>query len=162
VSEWIEMRAVELDFLDAAPLRVAVEVRTSLSRAAVWEALVDARTWCDWFPGVEESDYPDQSPPFGVGTIRTSSVSGQRFEETMLAWDEPTRWAYRIDRCTAPLGSAQVESTELADADSEGTLVRWILASDPSEQFAEAANALPAILQGQLEQALRNLERLRG
>ncbi|MHC4453060.1 MAG: SRPBCC family protein [Planctomycetota bacterium] len=134
----------------------------ALPRAVVWEAFVDAATWVDWFPGVEKADYPRQEPPYGPGTIRTATVSGELFEETVLAWDEPTRWTYRIDRCTAPLASAQVESTEFAEVSNGGTLVRWVLASDPSEQFAAAADALPRILERRLGDALRNLETLRG
>ena len=77
--------------------------------------------------------------------------------------DQPDmRWTYRIDRTTAPLASAQVESTELEEAPGGGTRVRWILASDPSEQFARAEQALPGILDRRLSDALGNLERLRG
>lgn len=162
MSEWTVMRPVGLEFLDEAPLLVAVEVSSSLPRAIVWDAFVDPTSWVDWFPGVEEAAYPEQAPPYGPGTIRTARVSGELFEETLLAWEEPSRWTYRIDRSTAPLASAQVESTELEEAAAGGTLVRWILASDPSEQFARAAEVLPGILERRLADALRNLERLRG
>jgi uncharacterized protein YndB with AHSA1/START domain len=162
MNDWTVMRPVGLEFLDEAPLRVEVEVSCSLPRATVWGAFVDPTSWADWFPGVEVAAYPEQDPPYGPGTIRTARVSGELFEETILAWDEPSRWTYRIDRSTAPLASAQVESTELEEAAEGGTLVRWILASDPSEQFAKAAEVLPGILERRLAEALRNLERLRG
>lgn len=162
MSEWIQMRPVGLEFLAEAPMRVEVEVGSSLPLASVWQAFVDPTSWPDWFPGVEEAAYPMQEPPYGVGTIRTARVSGQLFEETLLAWDEPTRWTYRIDRCTAKLASAQVESTELSEARNGGTIVRWILASDPSKELAQAAEVLPGILEIRLGDALRNLERLRG
>ena len=88
-----------------------------------------------------------------------ADVGGDLFEETILAWDEKTRWTYRIDRCTAALAHAQVESTELSDAAEGGTRVRWILASDPREGFAAAREALPGILETLLGEALANLER---
>ena len=47
-------------------------------------------------------------------------MSGQRYDETMLAWDEGVRWAYRIDRATTPIARAQVECTELADGSGGG------------------------------------------
>ena len=90
---------------------------------------------------------------------RLNTVEGELFEETILAWDEPRRWTYRIDRCTAPLAHAQVESTELAAA-GDGTRVRWILASDPREGLAGARDVLPHILERRLGDALANLERL--
>jgi uncharacterized protein YndB with AHSA1/START domain len=160
MTRWIQMRPVGLEFLDEAPLRVAVEVESSLPRARVWAAFVDPTTWPDWFPGVQAAAYPDQFPPYGVGTARTAEVSGELFEETLLAWDEPKRWSYRIDRCTAPLASAQVESTEFSDRPGGGTRVRWILASDPSDALARAEAALPGILESRLAEALANLEEL--
>ncbi len=160
MSNWYPMRPVGLEFLDEAPLRADIAVPTVLSRETVWAAFVDPRTWVSWFPGVEEASYPDQTPPYGVGTIRTANVEGQRFEETILAWDEPTRWTYRIDRCTVPLAHAQVESTELSLADDGGTLVRWILVADPLEGMAAARDILPGILEKKLAEALANLEKL--
>jgi uncharacterized protein YndB with AHSA1/START domain len=158
--EWIELRPVGLEFLDTASMRVDIEITTSLSQETVWKAFVDPTTWKSWFPGVVEADYLPQDRPFGVGSIRTANVEGQLFEETILAWDEPYRWTYRIDRCTAELASAQVESTELAAHGDGGTMVRWILASDPCEGLLLARDILPEILERRLSEALRNLERL--
>ena len=155
---WLELRPVELDFLERAPLRVEVVVESSLPRSDVWRAFVDAETWPSWFPEVRSAGSPDPTPPLGVGTIRTADVNGELFEETMLAWDEPERWTYRIDRCTAPLARAQVESTEFAESGNGGTLVRWILASDPRPEFEAARDALPGILERRLRDALANLE----
>ncbi len=166
MADWIEMRPVGLEFLDQAPMRIEVEVQTALPRDNVWSAFVDPTTWPSWFPGVREAGYPNQQPPYGVGTIRTADVNGERFEETILAWETNARWTYRIDRSTAPLAEAQVESTEFSDQDPSreggGTIVRWILASDPSEEFAAVENALPRILEAQLCEALVNLERIVG
>jgi hypothetical protein len=158
--EWIEMRPVGLEFLDQAPMRVDVEVSTKLSRNQVWAAFVDPTTWPSWFPSVREAAYPNQPLPYGVGTIRTADVSGELFEETILAWDTGLRWTYRIDRCTANLASAQVESTVFSNREAGGTAVHWILASDPSEQFAAAGDVLPGILEARLAEALRNLEQM--
>ena len=72
----------------------------------------------------------DGPPPYGVGTIRRSSVAGALHDETMVVWDEPRRWGYIIDRVTEPLSNAQIEITEF-DETPGGTRVRWILACDP-------------------------------
>jgi hypothetical protein len=161
MADWQCLRPVGLEFLDEAPLRVEVEVATSLARPEVWAAFVDPTTWRHWFPGVRAAAYPAQGPPYGVGTLRTADVEGQLFEETVLAWDEPTRWAYRIDRCTAALAHAQVESTEFAVGPGGGTRVRWILASDPLPALAAARDVLPGILERRLADALAALERSR-
>ena len=109
---WFELQPVELDFLDSAPRRWVVKAHLNAPRAAVWDAFVDPGTWCHWFPDVLEASYPGSTPPHGVGTRRFSHVGRQYYEETMLAWDEGIRWAYRIDRTTLPISSAHVECTE--------------------------------------------------
>jgi len=160
MGAWFEFRAVGLDFLDEAPLRVEVAVETTLSRQQVWAFFIDASGWSAWFPGVERSGYGEEGRPPGVGTQRTASVNGVRFEETILAWDEPARWIYRIDRCTGELATAQVEATLLEETSDGGTRVVWILACDPLPPMASAADVLPSVLEGQLAQAVRQIERL--
>ena len=76
----------------------------------------------------------------------------------MLAWDDPTRWIYRIDRSTADLALAQVEATLFQERSTGGTRVVWILACEPRPALATAADALPGILEQKLTQAIRNLE----
>ena len=78
-------------------------------------------------------------------------------EETMLAWDEGRRWAYRIDRSTAPLAKAQLESTELEDCGA-GTKVRWTLAIHPGLLLRFTGPLFRRTVQRMLERAMRNLE----
>lgn len=155
-----DLDPVGLAFLDEAPLRIEVAASTSLAREQVWAFFVDAPGWSSWFPGVEESGYGEQAGPPGVGTLRTATVNGMGFEETMLAWDEPSRWIYRIDRSTQALARAQVEATLFEPAAGGGTRVVWILACDPLPPMAAAAEALPGVLAGILEEAMHNVERL--
>lgn len=153
---WFELRKVGLDFLESARMVYVVECDVDLPRMVVWEALVDAFTWKAWFPGVRAASYRG-SPPYGVGTIRVAEVRGCHFEETMLAWDEGRRWAYRIDRATVPLAKAQLESTELEDR-GEGTRVRWLLAMDPGIVMKLSAPFFRRMVQRLLERAMKNLE----
>jgi uncharacterized protein YndB with AHSA1/START domain len=155
---WFKLQPVELDFLDSAPRRWVVEARLNAPRAAVWDAFVDPGTWCHWFPDVLEASYPGSTPPHGVGTRRFSHVGRQYYEETMLAWDEGIRWAYRIDRTTLPLSSAHVESTEFED-DGSGTRLRWTLAAKPRLMLRLSGPFMERMLQRLLAQAAQNLDR---
>ena len=154
---WFDLRPVELDFLDNAPRTYVVECDVALPRSEVWKAVIDPPTWHEWFPGVRSASYLGD-PPYGVGTVRVADVAGYRMEETMLAWDEERRWAYRIDRATVPLAKAQVESTELEDSGT-GTRVRWTLATHPGILLRVTGPFFQGIVQRLLERALRNLER---
>jgi len=154
---WFELQPVELDFLDFAPLKWVVEARLNAPRTAVWNAFVDPGTWRHWFPDVLEASYPGSTPPHGVGTRRFSHVGRQYYEETMLAWDEGTRWAYRIDRTTLPLSKAHVECTDFED-DGAGTLLRWTLAAKPRLMLRLSSPFMEAMLQRLLARAARNLD----
>lgn len=153
---WFQLKAVGLDFLESAPRITVVECDVGLPRQLVWEALVDPSTWSEWWPGVRSASYVG-TPPYGVGTQRIADVGGWRMQETMLAWDEGRRWAYRIDRSTAPLAKAQLESTELEDCGA-GTKVRWTLATQPGLLLRFTGPLFRRTVQRMLERAMRNLE----
>ena len=158
-TTWYEMKPVGLDYLDTAPAVWVVEEDVSAPRAAVWNAFADASSWQHWFPHVDEASY-DGDPPHGVGTLRRSSVAGALHVETMLAWDDLTRWGYRVDRSTVRLSTAQIEITEFEDCDA-GTRVRWTIACDPLDEFTFLAGERPmqAFLAELHADAMRRLER---
>ncbi len=154
---WFNLQKVELDFLHTAPKVYTAECLVALPRSEVWKAIVDPATWQEWFPGVRSVSYLGE-PPHGVGTKRVSDVRGHLFEETMLAWDEPRRWVYRIDRATVPVAKAQLESTELEDHANGTTLVRWRLAVEPGILLRLTAPFFQSTVQRHLTGAMRNLE----
>ena len=154
---WFRFDPVELDFLERAPRRHIAEASVALPREVVWRAFTDASTWHEWWPGVRSAGYRGE-PPFGVGTFREADVGGWLMEETMLAWDEGRRWAYRIDRSTVPMARAQLEATELSD-EADGTRVRWTLALQPRLLMKLGKPWFDASVQRMLERAMRNLEK---
>jgi hypothetical protein len=50
--------------------------------------------------------------------------------EKMIAWDEPTRWAWTVTAASLPFAVAQVESFEVRPA-AGGTRVRWTIGLEP-------------------------------
>jgi carbon monoxide dehydrogenase subunit G len=153
-----EFRPVGLDFADSAPARFVVEEDVALPRQAVWDAFADAATWRHWFPHVEWVKYEGKMPP-GVGTTRISMVAGCLHDETMVAWDEPRRWGYIINKASEPLAKAQIELTEFEEIPT-GTRVRWILACDPLEGLSYISGDEPfeTFLARLFAQTMRNLE----
>jgi hypothetical protein len=99
-------------------------------RAAVFAAFAEPAGWPAWFPNVQAAAYTSPAP-HGVGTIREARVSGTRWVEEMIAWDDGVRWAWTVLRASVPFAKAQVECFEFADAPGGGTRVRWTLALDP-------------------------------
>src|SRR5689334_2354433 len=142
---WFALRAVDLGYLDAAPRVYSAEQHVAAPRQAVWGAFSDPSTWRRWWPGVASASYGDSPKPYGVGTFREATVGGQRYEETIVAWDEARRFAYTIDRATLPIANAQLECTDLSDEDG-GTRVRWTIACEPRLLMRAAAPFFPRIM----------------
>jgi carbon monoxide dehydrogenase subunit G len=155
---WHVLQPVGLEFLEKAEQVFRVEQQVAAPLERVWEAFADAASWSRWFPGVEWARY-DGASPAGVGTIRRSSVAGVEYEETMLVWDRGRRWAYRVDRSTAPVARAQLEITDF-ERSGDGTRVRWTLAVDPLEKLGYMADGTPfeRFLENLFRDAMRGLE----
>jgi len=152
---WFDLRKEDLAFLERAPLVHVSTADIDAPRAAVFAAVVDPRSWKLWFPQVRDACYASD-PPYGVGTIRHAHVGGTRWIEELIAWDEPTRWAYTVIRSSVPLARAQVESFDLADAGT-GTRVRWTLALEPRLLARLGAPLMPRVVSRLFQQAMDNL-----
>ena len=84
--------------------------------------------------------------------------TGVKFEETILAWDEGARWAFRVDSAQAPVFDAFVEDYHFEPDGSDGTLLRVAIGNKPRLAFKLANPVLPRALSRVLNRAGRNLE----
>ena len=82
--------------------------------------------------------------------------AGNVYRETMLAWDAPSRWAYRVDESSAPLAKALVEDWTIAPS-GDGSLVSWTFAIDPRKLFQAALPIAPTVMGMIFAKAMRNL-----
>ena len=162
------MRREDMSFVERAPVRHVFTRVVAAPRAAVFAAIADPPGWPAWFPGVRSARYASP-PPHGVGSIREADVSGTRWVEEMIAWDEGRRWAYTVIEASTPLASAQVEVFECADAVLDGgagalgTRVTWTLAIEPRLLQKLTGPIAPLVMGRVFERAMANLEsRLRG
>ena len=159
------MRREDLGFVERAPVRHVFSAVVRAPRADVFAAIADPPGWTAWFPGVRSARY-SSPPPYGVGTIREADVSGTRWVEEMIAWDEGRRWAYTVTESSTPLASAQVEVFEVADAVRDGapaTRVTWTLAIEPRLLQRLTGPIAPLVMGRVFARAMANLERqLRG
>lgn len=150
-----KLRAETLEFLKNAPKRWEFEAPVAAPVGDVFAAIsADPSTWT-WFPGLTSGRYVADGPP-GVGTVREVRVGGTVYRETILAWDEPNRWVYRVDEMTVPLAHALVEEWTIR---SEGhtSVVRWTFAIDPRALFRASMAVAPAVMGRLFHKAMRNL-----
>lgn len=154
------LREVGIEFVDAAPQRWDFGAEVAASPEAVFGAIAERADW-PWFPGLTGERY-DGAPPYGVGTRRHIRMSGVAYHETILAWEAPNRWAFRVDECSVPMARALVEEWTFTPSNT-GTTVRWRFAIDPSPVFGAMKAVAPSVMRPLFRRAMRNLERvLRG
>ena len=150
------LRPEDLSFVETAPLTYVFEAQLDAPRQIVFEAIsADPSTWT-WFPGLRSGSYEGEGP-HGVGSIREVSMSGTRYRETMLAWDEPSLWVYRVDSSSAPIADAIVEEWSLREH-RDGTIVRLTFAIDPKLMFTAGRPAASALMGSLFRRAMRNLD----
>jgi Polyketide cyclase / dehydrase and lipid transport len=131
-----QLEPVGLDFLETAPHRFDYRASLAAPCAAVFAAIsADPSTW-GWFPGIEAGGYEGDQPA-GVGTRRWVRIGGVKYRETMLAWDAPKRWTYRVDETSGPVFKALLEDWVMTPAAGDSTTLGWTFAFDPVPEMAE-------------------------
>ncbi|KKD08123.1 SRPBCC family protein [Streptomyces sp. WM6386] len=120
-----QLRAVGLDFIEVAPVRMVFAREMSAGPEVVYRALADdVPGWTEWFSAVTFAR------PTGDGSTREIRLrGGGRFQETIIAAKEPEVYAYRVDVANTPGIHAFAEEWRLTPSGT-GTLVRWTFALD--------------------------------
>jgi Polyketide cyclase / dehydrase and lipid transport len=125
------LRTENLGFLESAPVRLTCTHTVRASSASVFDQ-VAARPedWPLWFMPALWCAYEGQ-PPHGVGTVRHLFVRGDlRFRETVLAWEDGKRFAYRVEECNLPGIRACMERWTIDALNDSACRVGWTLAVD--------------------------------
>ena len=143
------LRAEGLDYADEAPVVIEETLDVAASPQHVWAAIADTAAWEQWFAGMKSCRYTS-AEPIGSGSKRTVQVAALKIEETMLAVDAPTRYAFRIDTANLPLFAALIEVVDLVATDS-GTLVRY----RQCLEFRRWAKPFAKLLTPQIQRGLR-------
>ena len=151
-----KLRAEDLAFLERAPKRWDFEQPVAAAPEEVFAAIsADPSTWT-WFPGLSRAARYHGPGPHGVGSKREVSMAGTTYRETILAWDAPRRWAYRVDECSAPIARALVEDWVISPA-AGGSVVRWTFTIDPRALFIAGSPVAGKVMGSLFARAMKNL-----
>jgi hypothetical protein len=150
------VRKEDLAFIDRAPKKWTFEEEVHAPQDAVFAAIsADPSTWT-WFPRLSSGSYEGDGP-HGVGSKRQVKMSGVTYKETMLVWEPPSRWAYRVDESSVPLANALVEDWVVEARGEDRAVVRWTFAIDPRTLFKAGMSAAPAVMGRLFKKAMANL-----
>jgi hypothetical protein len=157
-----KLRAEPADFVLWAPWRHTFVAEVPADQERVFAAIsADPSTWVAWFPGLTAGGYEGDGQA-GLGTRRWVKVGGTTYRETMVAWDAPSRWTYRVDEASVPLGKALVEEWLIEDTGPGRSTVKWTFAIDPRLAFRLGQPFAVRIIGRVFHKGMRNLgERLR-
>ena len=128
-----QLSAVDVDFIDSAPLRI---LRTAVVRVpvqAVFNAIADdPNGYARWFPGFSTASNWTSAPPYGVGSQRKMHALGSTFEETILAWKANGEFTFRADVFPFPGHRAFAERWQMRALDDGATKLTWSVAVEPT------------------------------
>jgi hypothetical protein len=153
-----DLRPEGLTFLETAPLRLVAAGTLHAAPEAVFQALAgEPEGWPHWYGAVSANEYQGAGP-HGVGSRRRVRLAGGvTFHETVIGWDDPSRYAYRVDRCTMPGLRALVEEWSVLET-SAGTRVAWTIAIDATPGLVAALRAGAPGVRLATKRALARLE----
>ena len=118
----------------------------------------DPATWGEFIPGFDRSGYYHTPGPHGVGSGYAKRFLGIAIEERVLAWEEGTRFAFRLERASVPAFRAWVEDYQFEPDGANGTVVRVAIGAHPRLPVKLANLVLPRALPIVVNRAGRNLE----
>jgi uncharacterized protein YndB with AHSA1/START domain len=151
-----DLAPVDLSFFASAPHRTVREVQIAAPPEKVFDALArDPAGWGLWFPGFSKNGRYLTPSPHGVGSEREMRLGGTPLVETVIAWDEPTRWAFRVSRATMPGIRAMAEDYRITPKDG-GSVLTWTVALDGAGPMKFVVGAVAGAI---VARAGRNLER---
>ncbi|UNS95593.1 SRPBCC family protein [Streptomyces tubbatahanensis] len=149
-----QLRSVGLDFADTAPLRLSFVADVAAPAETVYAALADDVTaWPCWFTAVTEV-----RPTRGGSGRAVRLKGGGFFDETIVAAHPSQRYAYRIDRTSAPGVRAMMEDWELRLSPAGSTRVRWTMAVDGTPVLHAALRLGRPGIRASFRDAMRKLE----
>jgi uncharacterized protein YndB with AHSA1/START domain len=122
---------VELDFIDAAPVRFVSKVDLAITPEQLFEVLGDAASWPHWATVITKVLWTSPEPR-GVGTTRTVTMRGNIVgDEEYIAWEPFSHIAFRFNQSNSNAISAFAEDYRVIET-AEGCHLTWVMAMKPS------------------------------
>ena len=154
-----DLQPVDAGFFESAPRRfVCTEVVRRPPEAVFAAVAEDPAGWGDWYPGFDHSGHWTSDQHGGVGSRRTVRMARVTYEETILEWDPPHRFSFRVDRASTPLANAFGEVYAVTPHEA-GSVVQWTLAIDPKAPIRPFLRFGQPVLDTLFSRAMANLER---
>ena len=102
-------KAVDLAYLDIAPLQFRNEIVIDAAAESVFAVLEDGNSWPKWFKDIANIEWTTPKP-FGVGTKRTIKMHTQLVaDEEFFVWKQGKEFAFYFTYTNLPVVNALCE-----------------------------------------------------
>jgi uncharacterized protein YndB with AHSA1/START domain len=143
-------------FVAEAPVRAVATRTIRATPEAVFDAIADADSWPEWFPGMRRCTWLTP-PPHQIGSQRRIVVGPLRVDERFVVWDRPRRWGFTFTGSNLPLASAGVEVVDL-DPVGDATKVTYTMALQPPRLLTPGVRLSVPVMERTLAAGLKGLE----
>lgn len=127
------LERVDPSYVDRARRRCHADGIIPAPPERVWQQLVDAPGWAEWFPNCRSCEYTSGTGE--SGSARTVRVGAMRFDEVIVRSDENKAWAFTVVDTNLRLVTRLYEQVELEathTADGPSTRLSYTGAFDPA------------------------------
>ncbi len=123
-------RAVDLTFMDSAPLKFVNEVEINASPDQVFKVFEDEASWPKWFKDIVKVEWTSPKP-FGVDTTRAVTLKAMTVYEKFIVWDPGKRFTFNFSATTMPFAHALLEDYLLEPVGNGKTKLIYTVALEP-------------------------------
>ena len=128
MSDYHECKPVGLDFLEQTSNVFKAEEVVRATPAQIFEVFDDAHASTEWAMPIQNVEWTSPQP-FGVGTTRTVSMSGDLVGyEEFIAWEAGKRMAFTFVGCNKNTVESFLEDYRVTDLGDGRCRVEWYMA----------------------------------
>jgi hypothetical protein len=128
-----QLRQVQPGFFTEAPVRATAGALVDAPVGEVFKLVAaDPSAWARWCLGFSAASRWTSPPPHGLGSNRTMHAFAATFDETIIAWEENRRFAFRVDKTGVPSVKAFAEDWRFEAVGNTLTRIDWTMVADAS------------------------------
>ena len=155
----VEYQVRDATFADTAPFRIEAEAVVDAEPGAIWEVLIDAEAWPEWF-GEPLTRVERTSTDQGIGSTRRVTLGRGRtavdIDEQFIIWEPGSAWGFTATSGPGLLRSLVERCTIFVERPGR-TRISYVMAMEPHPLARPLLTLARGRVQASLRRALRNL-----
>jgi hypothetical protein len=146
-------------YFEVAPIQSTASIECPTPARTVFRVLADHRRWPEWFGMGISAVQPTSELESGIGSTRTLTIGrgALRVQETFIAWEEPTLWAFTAVDCRPRVFRSLVEGFWLEAMDESRTRITYRMGCELPALMSPTSGVFARVWTRTINKALPNL-----